>query len=241
MVEPGGGAEDTRQRGGRAAPGPGRDWRVYHGGMATATPTLPRSVVPNGRGFLRHVPNAISIARIGAAPLLVGFALTGADTAYTWILLPALASDIADGLIARWFHLQTALGARLDSIGDLLVTLAALLGIWAFHPEVYLDHWPALVLFMTTGLMEYVLAMLRYGRLSSFHTWSSKAAGTLLVAFLFCLFLDGFLPWLFYLAIGVAVLSSLEEYALLALVPQWRSNVRGLWVVLAERRRPAPH
>jgi len=187
--------------------------------------------------MLRHVPNALSTARIVASPILVWLALAGNETAYDWLLLPALASDILDGLIARWFHLQSALGARLDSIGDLLVTLAALFGIWTFHPEVYLDHWPALVLFMATGLLEYVLAMLRYGRLSSFHTWSSKVAGTLLVVFAFVLFLDGFRPWLFYLAIGIAVLSSLEEYALLALVPQWRNNVRGIWVILGERRQ----
>ena len=188
---------------------------------------------------LRHVPNAISLARIAASPVLVGLALAGEESAYTWLLLPALASDILDGLIARWFHLQTALGAKLDSIGDLLVTLAALFGIWTFHPEVYLDHWPALALFMATGVLEYVLAMLRYGRLSSFHTWSSKAAGTLLVVFVYFLFLDGFNPGLFYLAIGTAVLSSLEEYALIALVPEWRSNVRGIWVVLGERRQEA--
>ena len=185
------------------------------------------------------MPNAISIARIAASPVLVGLALAGQESGYTWLLLPALASDILDGLIARWFHLQSALGAKLDSIGDLLVTLAALFGIWTFHPEVYLDHWPALALFMATGVLEYVLAMLRYGRLSSFHTWSSKVAGTLLVAFVFVLFLDGFNPAWFYLAIGTAVLASLEEYALLALVPQWRSNVRGIWVILRERRQRA--
>jgi phosphatidylglycerophosphate synthase len=199
----------------------------------------PRPGAGAAAGSLRHVPNAISLARIAASPVLVGLALAGEESAYTWLLLPALASDILDGLIARWFHLQTALGAKLDSIGDLLVTLAALFGIWTFHPEVYLDHWPALALFMATGVLEYVLAMLRYGRLSSFHTWSSKAAGTLLVVFVYFLFLDGFNPGLFYLAIGTAVLSSLEEYALIALVPEWRSNVRGIWVVLGERRQEA--
>lgn len=188
--------------------------------------------------MLRHVPNALSIARIGASPVLVVLAFTGAGSAYTWLLIAALASDIADGLIARLFKLQTALGAKLDSVADLLATVAALAGIWAFHPEVFRDHWPALALFLGLGLLEYVLAFLRYGRLSSFHTWSSKVAGLLFVIFLVILFLDGFVPWLFYLAIGVAVLSTLEEYLLLALLPEWRSNVRGVWQVLAERGRP---
>lgn len=186
---------------------------------------------------LRHVPNALSLARIGASPVLVGLALAGHEEAYTWLLLPALASDIADGLIARWFHLQSALGARLDSIADVLVTIATLVGIWVFHPELFRDHGFALAVFLGAGLLEYAFALLRYGRLSSFHTLLSKAAGALLVTFVAFLFLDGFIPWLFYLAIGLAVLSSLEEYVLLALVPEWRSNVRGIWEVVGTRRR----
>jgi CDP-diacylglycerol--glycerol-3-phosphate 3-phosphatidyltransferase len=184
----------------------------------------------------RQLPNALSIARIAAAPVLVGLALVGAETAYTWLLLPALASDIVDGFIARWFHLQTTLGAKLDSSADLLITIATLIGAWLFHPELYRDYWPALVVFLGAGLLEYLLALLRYGRLSSFHTWSSKVAGVMLVAFVSVLFLDGLVPWLFYLAIGLAVLSSLEEYALLALLPTWRSNVHGVWQVWRERR-----
>jgi phosphatidylglycerophosphate synthase len=186
---------------------------------------------PRKASMLRHLPNALSIARIVASPVLVALALAGQEGAYTWLLIPALASDILDGLIARLYHLQSALGAKLDSIGDLLVTAAALYGMWIFHPYVVLDHWPALALFLGTGVLEYALSMLRYGRLSSFHTWLSKAAGTLLVVFVVVLFVHGFVPWLFYLAIGTAILSSLEEYALLALLPRWRSNVPGLWVL----------
>jgi CDP-diacylglycerol--glycerol-3-phosphate 3-phosphatidyltransferase len=195
----------------------------------------PAAVVAGATPLLRQLPNALSVARLAAAPVLVGLALAGEESVYTWLLLPALATDIADGVIARWFHLETVLGARLDSIADLLITIAALVGAWVFHPELFRDYWPGLALFLGAGLLEYVLAWLRYGRLSSFHTWLSKAAGVMLVLFVFALFLEGLIPWLFYLAIGLAVLSSLEEYALLALLPAWRSNVGGLWQVLRER------
>jgi len=184
----------------------------------------------------RNVPNALSIARIAAAPVLLGLAFAQHHTAFTWLLIPALVSDMVDGAIARAFNLQTELGARLDSIGDVVLTLAALAGIWAFHPEVYRNDWPALLLFMGAGLLEWVLALLRYGRLSSFHTLLSKTAGTLLAIFVAVLFAIGYQPWLFYLAIGVAVLSSIEEYVLLAILPEWRSNVRGLFWVLRDRR-----
>lgn len=182
-----------------------------------------------------QVPNALSIARIVAAPLLVGLALTRGEVTYTWLLVAALASDIADGMIARSFHWQSAFGAKLDSVGDVLLLVAVLFGVWSFHPEVFYDHWPALALFLGAGLLEYVLALFRYGQLSSFHTWLSKVAGFLLVLFVVLLFVDGFVPWLLHLAIGLSVLASIEEYLLIAALPQWRANVRGIWWLWRER------
>jgi CDP-diacylglycerol--glycerol-3-phosphate 3-phosphatidyltransferase len=141
-------------------------------------------------------------------------------------------------LIARAFRLESRLGAKLDSLADALLTVAIFAGIWRFHPDMVREHWLALALFLGAGLLEYVLAVLRYGRLSSFHTWSSKVAGFLLVVFVAVLFLHGFVPWLFYLAITVAIASNLEEYALLALLPQWRADVRGLWSLARKRTAP---
>jgi cardiolipin synthase len=90
--------------------------------------------------MLRHIPNALSIARILAAPVLVALAAAGNEVAFTWILVPALLSDIADGLIARVFHLQSPLGAMLDSTADLLLLFAAFYGAWVFYPGVVADH-----------------------------------------------------------------------------------------------------
>jgi phosphatidylglycerophosphate synthase len=57
------------------------------------------------RSTLRHVPNALSIARILSAPVLAVLAARGLEAAFTWVLVPALLSDIVDGLIARVFDL----------------------------------------------------------------------------------------------------------------------------------------
>ncbi len=189
--------------------------------------------------MLRHLPNALSIARILAAPVLVVLAATGHEAAFTWILVPALLSDIADGLIARVFHLQSKLGALLDSIADLLLLLASCYGVWVFHRGVVDEHWIALVALLAAWLIQCAAALVRYGRLSSFHTYVSKVAGYLLGIFVGVLFVFGFQPWLLYLAVGVSVLGNLEELALLAVLPEWRSDVRGLAWVLRERRDKA--
>ncbi len=186
--------------------------------------------------MLRHLPNVLSIARILAAPVLVAMAAITNETAFTWILVPALLSDIADGLIARALHLQSKLGALLDSLGDVLLLLASFYGVFVFHPELVRDHWMAGTALLGTWLLESVAALLRYGRLASFHTYLAKVAGYLLGIFVGVLFVFGFHAWLMYLAVGASVLANLEGTALLVLLPQWRPDVRGLLWVLRERR-----
>lgn len=186
--------------------------------------------------MLRHVPNALSIARIMAAPVLVVLATMGLEFAFKVVLVPALLSDAADGIIARRFGLQTRLGATLDSVADALLLLAIIYGIWVFHPYVITDHVVVTSLAVGAWLAEHVAALVRYRRLSSFHTYASKIAGYLLGIFFGIVFVFGFQPWLLYVALGVSIAGSCEELALLVVLPRWRADVRGLWWVLRERR-----
>jgi len=186
--------------------------------------------------WLRQVPNALSLARLLAVPVLAVFAFMGRETAFTWVLIPALLSDIADGLIARLFGLESRVGAMLDSVADTLLMFVSLYGLWAFFPEVVKDHAWLVGTAVGLWLLEDVLALARYRRLSSFHTYLSKIVANLLGFFIGWLFLFGFEPWMLYLAMGASILASLEEIALVAWLPKWRADVRGLWWVWREGR-----
>ena len=70
---------------------------------------------------------------------------------------------------------------------------------------------------------------MRYGRLSSFHTVLSKIAGVLLSVYIGTLFLFGHSAALLGLAAAASLLASVEELWLLALLPQWRADVKGVW------------
>jgi CDP-diacylglycerol--glycerol-3-phosphate 3-phosphatidyltransferase len=152
------------------------------------------------------------------------------------VLVPALLSDIADGLIARVFHLQSRLGALLDSVADTLLLFAAIYGIAVFHPGVLHDHSTIGAVVIGAWLLENVVALVRYGRLSSFHTYLSKIAGYLLGIFVGVLFVFGLQPWLLYAAAGASVIGNCEELLLLAMLPKWRADVRGVFWILRERR-----
>ena len=193
-----------------------------------------------GWSWLRRVPNVISGARIAAVPVLVLLAFAHDEGLFGALMLAALVSDIADGLIARSFGLTSPLGATLDSTADALLFPAAAYGAWVFHPQVVQDYAIALALVIGLALLEHATALLRYGRLSSFHTYLSRIAAYALGFFIATLFLVGFVAWLLWVALTLAAAASMEEFLLLWRLPCWRSDVKGLWWLLREGgRRPS--
>ncbi len=186
---------------------------------------------------LRSLPNVLSSLRLLAVPVLLALALARRETAFAWLLIAAMLTDIADGWIARRFRFETTRGAFLDSVADAALTITWIYGIWVFHRHVMTDHAVLCGTAAVLWLLEDAVALLRYGRLSSFHTYLSKIAANALGIFVGVLFVIGFHAWLFYLAIGVTILSAVEEIVLVAVLRQWRTDVRGLWWVLQEKER----
>jgi cardiolipin synthase (CMP-forming) len=177
----------------------------------------------------RQVPNALSLTRIVCAPVLVLLAVVDQQPLYTWMLVPALLTDAVDGWIARAWGLQSRLGARLDSLGDSLIWCGGLAGLVAFQRDVLAAHRWLIGAVVAGWLCENALAWLRYGWLSSFHTVLSKIAGVLLSVYIGVLFLLGHWDALLWLAATASLLATVEELWLLALLPQWRADVKGVW------------
>jgi cardiolipin synthase (CMP-forming) len=176
-----------------------------------------------------HVPNIISSARLAAAPLLLWATASGRVEVFTWLLLACLLSDIADGLIARIFHLRSRLGALLDSIADMIVVALALVGVWTFQRAFLAEHGTALVALVSLYVIDVLASLWRYGRISSFHTVLTRIAAYSQGIFVMSLFLWGFQPWLFAPMVVLTVLSLGEELILLYLLPTWTTDVRGLY------------
>ena len=67
------------------------------------------------------IPNLITLARILLTPLFIIFLIQGRYRQALAILLLAGVSDLADGLIARWWQQKSRLGAYLDPLADKLL------------------------------------------------------------------------------------------------------------------------
>jgi CDP-diacylglycerol--glycerol-3-phosphate 3-phosphatidyltransferase len=185
------------------------------------------------RRLWRNTPNAISIARLCATSVLLASVLLHRIEVFKWLLLGCLLSDILDGLIARTFHLTSKLGASLDSIADAVTMFIGLLGVLVFEELFVLEHYPELLLVVAFYAVELIASLWRYGRLSSFHTLLDRIAAYMGGIFVMSLFLWGYSGWLFHLIVIVYIVALSEEMLLIYLLPEWRSDVGGIYRVLA--------
>jgi CDP-diacylglycerol--glycerol-3-phosphate 3-phosphatidyltransferase len=185
-----------------------------------------------------YIINGITLYRAIAAPFLVLLIIEHKAELFRWLLVLSFFTDAIDGYLARRYKVTSILGAKLDSIADDLTIVAAIAGVFAFKPEFLRKEMMIFILLFVLFIFQTLFAVIRYGKLSSFHTYAAKTAAILQGVFLLLLF---FLPepiyWLFYSAAIVTALDLLEEILILKFLPGWESNVKGLWWVIKKQRK----
>jgi len=187
-----------------------------------------------------RLPNVISAFRLLSAPVLLAMAVAQMHQAFAWLLIPAFASDILDGWLARKLQCESPFGAQLDSVADISLMFVVIVSIWFLHPAVYQQHWPIIAAVLVVWTIAHLLALLRYGRPASFHTRLIQAGILLFGLFAVVLFTYDFVAWMLYLAGIVSLLGAAEHLILLALLPAWTPDIRGgLHQVLRGRRTRA--
>lgn len=188
--------------------------------------------------LLRHLPNAVTALRLLAIPLMLWLATVGARDAFAALVIASLVGDVVDGALARRLRAVTPLGAQLDSVADTLLFLITVAGIVLFFPDDIRAHAVAFIAAPAAWFTEVTIALVRYGRLSSFHTYLSRAAAVAMAVFIAALFAVGMRPWLLQLASALVVIATVEELVLLWMLPAWTPDVRGVWWVV---RPPRSH
>lgn len=182
---------------------------------------------------IHHVPNALSLFRLLMVPVLGGLAWLGQETLFLGALLASLFSDVLDGWIARKSGVTTEVGARLDSWGDLATYASLPLFAWWLWPELLLAQLPYLACAIAAYTLPIAAGWVRFGRITSYHTWAAKGTAVLMGAALFVLFTAG-PAWPFHLAVVLLALEAAEELAITWVLPELRSNVPSLWHALRD-------
>jgi len=179
--------------------------------------------------------NGITIYRIIAAPLLLLLMIKHHAEIFKWLLALSFLTDTIDGYLARQYKVVSILGAKLDSVADDLTVAVAFTGIIIVNPEFLRQEMIPVIVLLVLFMLQAASAFVRYGKMSSFHTYGAKIAAILQGIFLLLFFfLDEPVYILFYLAIAVTAIELLEEIVLVWMLPKWKTNVKGLYWVLRQ-------
>jgi CDP-diacylglycerol--glycerol-3-phosphate 3-phosphatidyltransferase len=180
-----------------------------------------------------YVINGITIYRVAAAALLLFFIIIHKPDVFKWLLAVSFFTDAIDGYLARKYKVTSTFGSKIDSLGDDLTILMALIGVAVMKTSFLREQSVLIVVMLVLYLLQNVMAFIRYRKITSFHTYLAKAAAVLQGSFLILIF---FLPkpplFLFYAAAVVTILDLIEETILVALLPKWETNVKGIYWVL---------
>ena len=183
-----------------------------------------------------YIVNALTVYRMIAAPVLLLFVIFHQFEVFKWLLSISFFTDAIDGYLARKYKVISKFGASLDSIADDLTVAVAIIGMIVFKSSFLKDEIVLISILLALYLVQIMLALIRYGKISSFHTYTAKVAAILQGAFLLLFF---FLPnpvyVLFYIMAIMTIIDLLEEIILVLLLPQWEANVKGLYWVMKNK------
>lgn len=160
---------------------------------------------------MRHVPNLISVSRILLSFLLPFFFLNTSVFVVLYILIGI--TDALDGFIARKYKVESALGARLDSLGDLVFYLVITGYLVTEQKNVVADFLVFILLILGLRVANMIIGLIRYRKLIMIHTLANKLTGFLVFA-LPILIISG-TTGLLYVIVAIAIFSPVEELIML--------------------------
>jgi cardiolipin synthase (CMP-forming) len=188
-----------------------------------------------GRERIFTVPGIFTFYRLLSLPLILWFIFSDRETLFVIFLLIGLITDALDGYLARKLDQVTELGARLDSIADKFIYALAVIGIIYFKWHDLLPYVTSFTVFIFLGIAYLAHSFIKFGKMSTLHTYATKIGGYLHGIFFFVLFAYDFIPELYYFIITWGILSILEMLVIQMIIPDMRSNVKGLYWILKDR------
>jgi phosphatidylglycerophosphate synthase len=177
---------------------------------------------------LTTIPWLLVGLRFLIAPLLLLAALDGrTDAGFIVGYTIAVLSDIFDGIIARKLGSSTVKLRQADSWADISLYLCIAYSTWLVHPAVVIQFQLPLLSAIAAQFALFGVSLIKFGKFPSFHTYTAKAWGISL--FIAVIGLFGFgesIP--LWGAIALCWINSLEEIAMILVLPEWKHDVLSL-------------
>ena len=137
-------------------------------------------------------------------------------------------TDALDGAIARLTHTQSAFGAWLDSIADVVFMASSMMILFPYLMETWAG-WELYALIMIAGIkaLAYIIGIIKFHRMAMLHTWLNKITG--FGVFCYPYFIKQSLIDCYTVIICViAFLTALEECICIIKSKAYNADIRGI-------------
>ena len=184
-----------------------------------------------------------------AAQLLIGFrallglwllldAVDGQISRYfVWVFVIGVLSDVVDGELLRHQHLSDPKCRSLDSSTDAVFYMSVFVSMWFVHPAGVRLYMLPMTILLITQCCSWVFCLVRFGKITSYHSYLAKLWGlTLFIGTVN--FFTVMQPAFVMLPIVVGIASHVEDIAITATIPAWRTDVIALWAARQQRNAP---
>lgn len=186
---------------------------------------------------LYYLVNGITFYRLIAAPFLLVLIFTKQLDLFKWLLAFSFFTDAIDGYLARKYKVVSVMGSRLDSIADDMTIFVAIVGLFVWHLGFIRQAYIWILLLLLLFLIQLTLALIRYKKPTSFHTYLAKIAAVFQALFLIlAFFLSSPSRPLFYVTIALTALDILEETIMVMMLPKWQADVKGIYQVFRQKQ-----
>lgn len=184
-----------------------------------------------------NIADWISFYRIFAVPFLIIVLWLNNREVFSWLLLISYSTDAVDGFIARKLKITSPRGSQLDSFGDQLTFIMGLIGLLIFEYTFIEKNYVLILIAFTPYLLQMLIAYLKYGKATAFHTYLAKLSAIVQSIFILWALFFGPNYTLFYIMIIIGLLETLEEIILIFMHDKWVSDIKGIYWALKNRNK----
>ena len=184
---------------------------------------------------LKTIPNMLSISRLILIPamLIPAYYIQDEPQARFVFLIMFIiigVTDKLDGTLARYLNQTSALGAKLDTIADMVFYPLIALWLYRFESGVVGEWWNLVYFLLALYFLKMITGKIKFGYVPAFHTIGAKTFSASLYFFMIAAILDPVLAKsIFPVLCVIGYINQLEETYILLTRDSVDENIRSVF------------
>ena len=184
---------------------------------------------------LKTIPNMLSVSRLILIPamLIPAYYIEDEPQARFVFLIMFIiigVTDKLDGTLARYLNQTSALGAKLDTIADMVFYPLIALWLYRFESGVVGEWWNLVYFLLALYFFKMVTGKIKFGYVPAFHTIGAKTFSASLYFFMIAAILDPILAKsIFPVLCVIGYINQLEETYILLTRDSVDENIRSVF------------